>query len=215
MTGTASSTANTFASLPEIEFWFDFGSNYSYLSVMRIDAQAEAHGVRILWRPFLLGPVFRDLGFDNSPFVLQEKKGAYVWRDMERQCRKYGLALTRPTVFPRAALLAMRVALLGADQPWMAPYCRKIMQLNFADDRDIGSAEVVKEALDELGLSAQQIIADAQNEANKLRLREQTSMAAGKGIFGAPTFFVGGEMFWGNDRLDDALEYCALAAPRG
>ena len=205
----ASSTENTSAPLAELEFWFDFGSNYSYLSVMRIEARAQSHGVRILWRPFLLGPVFRDLGFDDSPFVLQKKKGAYVWKDMERQCRKYGLALTRPTVFPRAALLAMRVALLGADQPWMAAYCRKIMQLNFVDDRDIGSADVVKEALDDLGLPAQQIIADAQREANKLRLREQTSMAAAKGIFGAPTFFVGGEMFWGDDRLDDALEYSA------
>jgi 2-hydroxychromene-2-carboxylate isomerase len=159
--------------------------------------------------------VFRDLGFDDSPFVLQKKKGAYVWKDMERQCRKYGLALTRPTVFPRAALLAMRVALLGAEQPWMGAYCRKIMQLNFVDDRDIGSADVVEEALDDVGLPAQQIIADAQSEANKLRLREQTSMAAAKGIFGAPTFFVGGEMFWGDDRLDDALEYCASAALRG
>jgi 2-hydroxychromene-2-carboxylate isomerase len=194
---------------PEIDFWFDFGSNYSYLSVMRIEALAEAHGVRIGWRPFLLGPVFRDLGFDNSPFVLQKEKGAYVWKDMERQCRKYGIALTRPSTFPRAALLAMRVALLGADRQWMAPYCRKIMQLNFADDRDIGSIEVVNEALEELGLPARQIIADAQSDANKLRLREQTEAAAAKGIFGAPTFFVGEEMFWGNDRLDDALEYCA------
>ncbi|MEW9584816.1 2-hydroxychromene-2-carboxylate isomerase [Paraburkholderia sp. DGU8] len=211
----ASSTENTSAPLAELEFWFDFGSNYSYLSVMRIDARAQSYGVRILWRPFLLGPVFRDLGFDDSPFVLQKKKGAYVWKDMERQCRKYGLALTRPTVFPRAALLAMRVALLGAEQPWMGAYCRKIMQLNFVDDRDIGSADVVEEALDDVGLPAQQIIADAQSEANKLRLREQTSMAAAKGIFGAPTFFVGGEMFWGDDRLDDALEYCASAALRG
>ncbi len=87
MIGAVLSTANTFAPISEIEFWFDFGSNYSYLSVMRIDAQAASHGVRILWRPFLLGPVFRDLGFDNSPFVLQQKKGAYVWKDMERQCR--------------------------------------------------------------------------------------------------------------------------------
>ena len=213
MNGAVQATANTLT--PEIEIWFDFGSNYSYLSVMRIETQAAAHGVRILWRPFLLGPVFRDLGFDNSPFVLQKEKGAYVWKDMERQCRKYGLALTRPTTFPRAAVLAMRVALLGADQPWIAAYCRKIMQLNFADDRDIGSADVVGEALTELGLPAQQIIADAQSDANKLRLREQTSMAAAKGVFGAPTFFVGDEMFWGNDRLDDALEYCASIASRG
>lgn len=205
MNDAASSPASSFT--PKIEFWFDFGSNYSYLSVMRIEALAAAHGVRIGWRPFLLGPVFRDLGFDNSPFVLQKEKGAYVWKDIERQCRKYGIALTRPTTFPRAALLAMRVALLGADRPWIAAYCRKIMQLNFADDRDIGSIEVVSEALDELGLPARQIIADAQSDANKLRLREQTAAAAAKGIFGAPTFFVGEEMFWGNDRLDDALEY--------
>lgn len=213
MNDAVSSPANPL--VPEIEFWFDFGSNYSYLSVMRIEALAAAHGVRIRWRPFLLGPVFRDLGFENSPFVLQKEKGAYVWKDMERQCRKYGIALTRPTTFPRAALLAMRVALLGADRPWIAAYCRKIMQLNFAEDRDIGSVEVVSAALDELGLPAQEIIADAQSDANKLRLRAQTEAAAAKGIFGAPMFFVGHEMFWGNDRLDDALEYCDSIASRG
>lgn len=200
---------------PEIDFWFDFGSNYSYLSVMRIEAEAAARGVQIHWRPFLLGPVFRDLGFDNSPFVLQKEKGAYVWKDMERQCRKYGIALKRPTTFPRAALLAMRVALLGAQREWIAAYCRKIMQLNFAHDRDIGSMAVVSEALDELGLPAGEIIAEAQSDANKLRLREQTAAAAAHGIFGAPTFFVGDEMFWGNDRLEDALDYCASIAASG
>ncbi|CAB3648509.1 2-hydroxychromene-2-carboxylate isomerase [Paraburkholderia graminis C4D1M] len=200
-------TAST-APARDIEFWFDFGSNYSYLSVMRIEAEAAARGVRIHWRPFLLGPIFRALGFDNSPFVLQKEKGAYVWKDMERQCRKYGIALTRPSVFPRAALLAMRVALLGAEREWIAAYCREIMQQNFVHDRDIGSVEVVGEALVKLGLPAQQIIAEAQSDANKLRLRGQTEAAAAKGIFGAPTFFIGDEMFWGNDRLEDALDFC-------
>lgn len=201
-------TASPPAPARDIEFWFDFGSNYSYLSAMRIEAEAAARGVRVLWRPFLLGPIFRALGYDNSPFVLQKEKGAYVWKDMERQCRKYGLAWTRPSVFPRAALLALRVALLGAQREWIAAYCREIMQQNFVHDRDIGSVEVVSEALAKLGLPAQQIIADAQSDANKLRLREQTEAAAAKGIFGAPTFFVGNEMFWGNDRLDDALDFC-------
>jgi len=196
-----------------IEFWFDFGSNYSYLSVMRIEAEAAARGVSVDWRPFLLGPIFRALGFDNSPFVLQKEKGAYVWKDMERQCRKYGIALTRPSVFPRAALLALRVALLGAEREWIAAYCREIMQQNFVHDRDIGSIDVVSEALAKLGLPAQQIVAEAQSDANKLRLREQTEAAASKGIFGAPTFFVGDEMFWGNDRLEDALEFC-YSSPR-
>jgi len=196
-----------------IEFWFDFGSNYSYLSVMRIEAEAAARGVSVDWRPFLLGPIFRALGFDNSPFVLQKEKGAYVWKDMERQCRKYGIALTRPSVFPRAALLALRVALLGAEREWIAAYCREIMQQNFVHDRDIGSIEVVSEALAKLGLPAQQIVAEAQSDANKLRLREQTEAAASKGIFGAPTFFIGDEMFWGNDRLEDALDFC-YSSPR-
>ena len=196
-----------------IEFWFDFGSNYSYLSVMRIEALAVARNVKIVWRPFLLGPVFRQLGFENSPFVLQKEKGAYVWKDMERQCRKYGIALTRPSTFPRAALLAMRVAVLGANEAWIGAWCRKIMQLNFADDRDIGSIDVVRDALDSLGLPVQNLIDAAQSDANKLRLREQTEQAVNQGIFGAPTFFVGAEMFWGNDRLEDALDYCdAIAA---
>ncbi len=199
----------------EIEFWFDFGSNYSYLSVMRIEALAAERGVLVRWRPFLLGPIFRGLGFDNSPFVLQKQKGAYVWKDMERQCRKYGLALTLPTTFPRAALLAMRVALFGDDQSWIAAYCRQIMQMNFVQDRDIGSIDVVSEVLNELGLPAQQIIADAQSDANKLRLREQTEAAATRGIFGAPTFLVGDEMFWGNDRLEDALAFCNPTATLG
>lgn len=197
-----------------IEIWFDFGSNYSYLSVMRIEALAAARNVTIVWRPFLLGPVFRQLGFENSPFVLQKEKGAYVWKDMERQCRKYGLALTRPSTFPRAALLAMRVAVLGANEPWIGAWCRKIMQLNFVDDRDIGSIDVVSDALDALGLPVQNVIDAAQGDANKLRLREQTELAVRKGIFGAPTFFVGGEMFWGNDRLEDALDYCDAIAAR-
>ncbi|MEC5408131.1 2-hydroxychromene-2-carboxylate isomerase [Paraburkholderia sp. MPAMCS5] len=197
----------------ELEFWFDFGSNYSYLSVMRIEALAAARGVSIRWRPFLLGPIFRALGFDNSPFVLQKEKGAYVWKDMERQCRKFGIALTRPSVFPRAALLAMRVALLGEEREWIAAYCREIMQQNFVHDRDIGSVEVVSEALAKLGLPAQQIVAEAQADANKLRLRQQTETAAAKGIFGAPTFFAGKEMFWGNDRLEDALDFC-YSSPR-
>lgn len=88
------------------------------------------------------------------------------------------------------------------------------MQLNFVDDRDIGSIDVVSHALDSLGLPAQSVIDAAQSDANKLRLREQTERAINKGIFGAPTFFVGGEMFWGNDRLEDALDDCDAIAAR-
>ncbi len=199
--------ANTGAA--EIEFWFEFGSNYSYLSAMRIEDSAARRGVGVKWKPFLLGPIFKSLGWDNSPFVLQKEKGAYVWRDMERQCHKYGLPWTRPSTFPRLAVLPMRVALLGAEQPWMADFCRMTMMLNFAEDQDINAPEQVAAVLSELGLPARLIIEQAQTEQNKLLLRQQTETARARGIFGAPTFFVGDEMFWGNDRLDDALAYAA------
>jgi 2-hydroxychromene-2-carboxylate isomerase len=196
-----------------IEFWFEFASNYSYLSVMRIEQEAARLRVPIRWRPFLLGPIFKSFGWSTSPFVLQTWKTEYVFRDMERECRKYGFAWNRPTTFPRASLLPARVALLGAEKPWMGEYCRRIMQVNFVSDRDIDSPDCVLEVLDQLGLQAQDIIDEAQGEANKSRLRNQTEEAKSKGIFGAPFFFVGGEMFWGNDRLDDALACAGASKP--
>ena len=190
---------------PEIEFWFEFGSNYSYLSVMRIEDEARRRGVRIAWKPFLLGPIFRALGFENSPFVLQKEKGAYVWQDMARQCRKYGLRWTQPSTFPRLGVLPLRVALLGAERPWIGAFCRQVMELNWALDQDVNQPEPLARILAQLGLPAAELLDQAQTEPTKALLREQTEQARANGIFGAPTFFVGTEMFWGNDRLDDAL----------
>ena len=191
---------------PEIEFWFDFGSNYSYLSVMRIEHEARRHGVRIAWKPFLLGPIFRTLGSETSPFLLQKEKGVYVQQDMKRLCRKYGLSpWVKPSVFPRPGVLPSRIVLLAAEQSWIGAFARKVMELNFVLDKEISRPEQIAPILTELGLSAPDLIAQAQSEPIKTRLREQTDEARARGVFGAPTFFVGKEMFWGNDRLDDAL----------
>lgn len=193
---------------PSVDFWFEFGSNYSYLSVMRIEAEAARHGVAFNWKPFLLGPIFRSFGWESSPFVLQKEKGEYAWKDMARLCKKQGIPWTRPTNFPRSAILPLRVALVGADEPWMGAYCKRMMSLNFALDRDIDSKEVASQVLEELNLPVAQILEKAVSEENKLNLRTQTETAKAKGVFGAPTFFVGDEMFWGNDRLDDAFAFC-------
>jgi 2-hydroxychromene-2-carboxylate isomerase len=188
-----------------IEFWFDFGSNYSYLSMMRIRRLAADAGVRVALKPFLLGPIFKAQGWETSPFVLQAAKGRYVWRDMERQCEKYGLRWRRPSVFPRSGLLAARVALQGEGAAWEFAFCEQVMQANFADDRDIGDEPVVRGILAGLGVDGGAIIAAAQGDACKAGLRARTAAAQARGIFGAPVFFVGDEMFWGNDRLEDAL----------
>ncbi|MBY4896832.1 2-hydroxychromene-2-carboxylate isomerase [Cupriavidus sp. AU9028] len=193
-----------------VEFWFEFGSNYSYLSVMCIEPLAARHGVKVLWRAFLLGPVFKALGWQDSPFVVQPVKGAYALMDTARHCERLGLPWKTPSVFPRRALLPMRVAMLGAGEPWMGAFCRRIMQMNFGEDRDIDTPEAVTEALDELGLPAAGLIAQAQSEPNKTALREQTEEALRRGIFGAPTFFAGEQMYWGNDRMEDALSCAAM-----
>lgn len=194
-----------------VEFWFEFGSNYSYPSVMRIEEAAARGRVAVVWKPFMLGPIFKSFGWDNSPFVLQKKKGAYMWQDMPRVCEKYGIPWRKPTTFPRLAVLPIRVALVGAESPWIGGFCKRMMLKNFALDQEINSLDAVAEVLADMDLDAAGIIEQAQSDQNKTRLREQIEAARSKGIFGAPTFFVGGEMFWGNDRLDDAL---ALAAGR-
>ena len=191
----------------EIEFWFDFGSNYSYLSAMRIEDETQRHGVSIAWKPCLLGPIFRELGMSNSPFVLQKEKGAYMWQDMVRRCRKYGLSWTRPTDFPRNGVLPARIALLGVDEPWIGAFCRRVMVLNFVRDEDINGSSQMSSLLLELGLPAAELVERATSEPIKALLRKQTETARAKGIFGAPTFFVGAEMFWGDDRMDDAIAY--------
>jgi 2-hydroxychromene-2-carboxylate isomerase len=190
-----------------IEFWFDFGSNYSYLSMMRIRRLALDAGMRIVLKPFMLGPIFKSLGWETSPFLLQTMKGNYVWRDMQRQCAKYGLRWQRPSVFPRNALLAARVALQGEGEPWLDAFCEQVMLANFADDREIGDEVVIHGILAGLGADSAAIFAAARTDACKAALRARTVEAQARGIFGAPMFFVGDEMYWGNDRLEDALAH--------
>ncbi|MTV38192.1 2-hydroxychromene-2-carboxylate isomerase [Duganella radicis] len=188
--------------MKEIACWFDFASNYSYLSVLRLARQKE---VAVQWKPFLLGPIFKEQGWDNSPFVLQKDKGDYVWQDMPRECAKYGLPWRQPSEFPRRSLLAARVALLGEHQPWMAEFCARTMLANFEHDEDIGSEAVIATILTGIGLDAAALLTAAQSDDNKVRLRARGEEARSLHIFGAPTFFVGPDMYWGNDRLTDAL----------
>ena len=191
----------------KIEFWFDLGSNYSYLTAMRIEDLAGSLEVDILWKPFLLGPIFQSFGWESSPFVLQKQKGEYTWRDMERQANKHGIAWKKPSTFPRRAILPTRVAILGRNEKWIGDFVRATMARNFVEDKDLDTEDAVREVLAAINVNADLIIAQAQSDENKQRLRHATETAANLGIFGAPMFFVGDEMLWGNDRLEDALAY--------
>jgi 2-hydroxychromene-2-carboxylate isomerase len=201
---------------PVLEFWYEFASTYSYLAAMRIEAAAEAAGVELVWRPFLLGPIFKAQGWDNSPFNLYPAKGRYMWRDMEREAARLGLPFYRPNPFPQNGLLAARVALLGADRGWTPAFTKAVYTAQFAEGRDIADPQVVAGILTDLRLEAQAVAAEAQGEANKMRLRRMGEEVQSRGLFGAPTFFAeDGEMFWGNDRLDQALDWAVTQARRG
>lgn len=189
-----------------VEFWFDFGSTYSYLSAFQVEGVTEAP---IWWRPFLLGPIFEEQGWNDSPFNIYPAKGRYMWRDMQRRCARNGIPFTKPSRFPRNGLLAARVACLADErsEPWLPEFVRAVFRANFGEDREIGDSEEIHTILDSLGLPGADLIEQAQTPENKQCLRDQTRRAGEIGIFGAPSFVVGGELFWGSDRLEDALNW--------
>jgi len=193
-----------------IELWFEFASTYSYPAVWRAGGVARRAGLDLRWRPFLLGPVFQAQGWNDSPFNIYPVKGRYMWRDMERLCQAAGLTFRRPTQFPRSGLLAARVALLGSAEVWCPEFVRRVYRLNFAEDRDIADEVEIVGVLDSMGLDGREICARSRSVENKERLRQQTEEAMRLGIFGAPTFVVERELFWGNDRLEQAVAW-ALA----
>ena len=189
----------------KIQFWFEFASTYSYLSVARIAAVGKAAEVEIEWQPFLLGPIFKNQGLEDSPFNLNPAKGAYMWRDMERLCENYRLPFKRPSQFPRNGLLAARVATLGRGKSWLPDFTRAVFHANFADDADISNPSQIGDILSALALPVDETLEQAHSDKNKAALKDQTTRAIELGIFGAPSFIANTDLFWGNDRLEDAL----------
>ena len=192
---------------PSLQFWFEFASTYSYLSVCRIEQVAADVGIDVEWKPFLLGPLIKEFGWDDSPFNIYPVKGRYMWRDLERLCRQYGLAFQKPRQFPKNGLYAARIATIAAAEGWCPTFTKAVFHANFAEDQDIAAPEVLTGILESVGQNAPSVFERAQTPQNKDRLRQQTEKASSIGIFGAPSFIANGELFWGNDRLEQALEW--------
>lgn len=174
---------------------------------MRIDGLSQAAGIEAEWRPFLLGPIFKRHGWDTSPFNIYESKGRYMWRDMRRRSARYGIAFNKPTEFPRNGVLASRIALAFESHSRRVQFSKLVFSANFTDDRDISEESVLASILESLGEEPGQLISTALSQENRAGLRLATDEAAGSGIFGAPSFLSGEELFWGDDRLEDALEW--------
>jgi 2-hydroxychromene-2-carboxylate isomerase len=195
--------------LRSAEFWYEFASTYSYPAALRVAALADARSVSLVWRPFLLGPIFMAQGWRDSPFNIYPAKGRYMWRDLERTCAAMGVPLKRPEPFPRPSLLAARVALaLEGDQ--RSEFSRGVFAAEFGEGAPIGDRARLGALLIVCGADPAATFERAESEANKALLKAECARAAEIGVMGAPCLVTAdGEVFWGNDRLEQGLGWAA------
>lgn len=192
----------------QVQFWFDFASPYSYVASERIEALATAHGATLDWCPLLVGILLKRKSPDGSPFqYASEAEHRYRRRDIERLCLRHHLPLVWPTGYPRGSLLAMRTAYVAREQGWGAAFARQVFRANFAHDRDIGKAEVVAELIDACNRPAATVLELAQSAENKSAFAAHVDQGIARGIFGVPSVVIGSEIFWGNDKLEEAFEW--------
>jgi 2-hydroxychromene-2-carboxylate isomerase len=199
-----------------LDFWFEFASTYSWLTAMRIEAVAERAGVAVRWKPFLLGPVFANQGLHTSPFNIYPLKGGNMLRDIERIAAGMGLAFRLPDPFPQNGLTAARIALVGCDEDWGAAFTKAVYLAEFGEGRQISDKTVLADILQTIGQDPEAALQRAESPQNKARLKAQTETAMTLNLFGAPTFVTeDGELFWGNDRLEQALYWARHGSLEG
>jgi 2-hydroxychromene-2-carboxylate isomerase len=189
-----------------IDFWFMVGSTYTYLTVSRLHQVEAATGIQFRWRPFNVRAIMQEMS--NIPFATKPIKLAYMWRDIERRASKYGLPSKVPAPYPLKNLeLANRVAVLGESEGWCADYVRATYRRWFVEGKEAGAEPNLSESLREIGQDPGRIIAAASQDSIGRALEAATAEARDLKIFGAPTFLTRGELFWGDDRLEDAITW--------
>jgi 2-hydroxychromene-2-carboxylate isomerase len=187
-----------------LEFFFDFGSPTTYLAWTQLAKIAAEAGVTITWRPMLLGGVFKATG-NQSPVSIPAK-GRYMLQDMARFARRYAVPMAFNPHFPINTLTLMRGAAGYLDTPQFQPYVQAIFTAMWVEQKNLGKPEVIAEVLSAAGLDPLEFERLVNDDSVKERLKGITEQAIQRGAFGAPTFFVGEEMYFGQDRLDFVAE---------
>jgi 2-hydroxychromene-2-carboxylate isomerase len=191
----------------QIDFWFTMGSTYSFLSVMRLPELERSTEIPFRWRPFHLLVILQEMKHD--PFADKPTKSAYMWRDIERRAALYGISARLPAPYPaKQSVVANLVATVGMQEGWGADYVRAAYRHWFQLGQETGSEPNVSESLHDIGQDPERVLALADSADVKAALGAETDVAREMGIFGSPTFAVGRELFWGDDRLEDAISWC-------
>ena len=191
----------------ELEFWFSIGSTYTYLTVMRMNEIERNHNISLRLMPFSVRQIMLDM--DNAPFPPNKaSKVKYMWRDIERRATKYGFTANVPAPYPLQEFdRANKIALVGFQDGWIKDYVLQSYTNWFQSGLEAGGDENLAKTCNVLSLNMDDIIARSQSQEIDKLYKDQTSAAAKKGIFGSPSFMVGDEVFWGDDRLEDAIEW--------
>ena len=192
----------------KIEFWYSIGSTYTYLSTQRLAQIETENEVVFEWCPFSVRS--RMIEMENVPFMAEKKRDKidYMWRDVQRRANFYGFNAKVPAPYPLKEFdLANKVAILGKDQGWIKAYTILPQKQWFLDHLEPGSEPNLSSTLKEIGLDSDSLIKRAQTDEIEQKYLKNTEMAKNKGIFGSPTFIVENEVFWGDDRCEDAIKW--------
>jgi len=191
----------------QIDFWFTMGSTYSYLSVMRLKEVGQSTGLSFRWRPFHLLLILQEM--KHVPFADKPAKFRYMWRDLERRAAMYGIPAVLPAPYPaKHSIMANLVAIVGMNEGWGADFVRAAYRRWFQLGEETGSEPNVSLSLRDIGQDSGRVLSIANESETNDRLLAETQTAKQLGIFGSPTFAVERELFWGDDRLEDAISWC-------
>ncbi len=195
--------------MPEIDFWYSIGSTYSFLTIKRLDDWCTDHDATVNWRPFNVRTIMSEQ--QNIPFAGKPIKIAYMWRDIERRAAKYHIHANLPAPYPISDLaLTNQVALLGMTEGWGVTYTQALYGVWFEEGIEAGSETAITEALHRAQQDPRLTLARARSPDIVSALETETTTAIRLGVFGAPSFVVRDEVFWGDDRLDDALSWARV-----
>ena len=193
-------------SQPTIDFWFSIGSTYTYLTAMRLEEVAKRESVDVQWRPFSVRAVMIEQ--KNIPFTGKPVKMAYMWRDIERRAQMYGFPARVPAPYPLVEFdRANKVAVLAGEEGWRPPYVRESYRRWFQEGEEPGLESNLRSVLAAIGQDADRVLAKAASGPVEQAYLAATDEAKRLNVFGSPTFVVSGEVFWGDDRLDDAIRW--------
>jgi 2-hydroxychromene-2-carboxylate isomerase len=189
-----------------IDFWFTMGSTYTFLTVMRLPSIEQSRNISFRWRPFHLLTILQEM--KHVPFADKPAKAAYMWRDIERRAQMLGLTLNVPAPYPvKHSIVANKVAILGLQEGWGVEFVRGAYRRWFQLGQENGDEPNLSETLTEVRQEPDRVLKLVRDGAVDGLLTEETNQARALGIFGSPTFAVGGELFWGDDRLEDAISW--------